>query len=215
MTGSPWRGSKWRLSPRTGECSASSARSSPATATVRRLTVTGFPGPCPASASSVQKGESLKDTVATLSAYDPAAIVIRHPHIGAPELVAHVTGAHIVNAGDGNDWMEGGDGNDTVSGDAAWGTAGLPAFALVRRREWAKVLPDAADLAEDEWDRVLRINLKGAFLCAQAAARRFQGVRFFAAPKPDAQPGAEPLGLGAPVVGDGFGADDQAGQNPG
>ncbi len=33
--------------------------------------------------SSVDKGESLKDTVATLSAYDPAAIVIRSPHAGA------------------------------------------------------------------------------------------------------------------------------------
>ena len=32
-----------------------------------------------AAGSSVDKGESLKDTVATLSAYDPAAIVIRHP----------------------------------------------------------------------------------------------------------------------------------------
>ena len=28
-------------------------------------------------------------------------IVIRHPHIGAPNLVARVTGAHVVNAGDG------------------------------------------------------------------------------------------------------------------
>jgi len=34
--------------------------------------------------SSVEKGESLKDTVQTLSAYDPAAIVIRSPHAGAP-----------------------------------------------------------------------------------------------------------------------------------
>src|SRR5205807_2548420 len=33
--------------------------------------------------SSVDKGESLKDTVQTLSAYDPAAIVIRSPHAGA------------------------------------------------------------------------------------------------------------------------------------
>ncbi|HKN92927.1 MAG TPA: hypothetical protein VJU60_01235, partial [Thermoleophilaceae bacterium] len=32
--------------------------------------------------SSVDKGESLKDTVQTLSAYDPAAIVIRSPHAG-------------------------------------------------------------------------------------------------------------------------------------
>jgi len=35
--------------------------------------------------SSVDKGESLKDTVATLSAYDPAAIVIRSPHAGAAD----------------------------------------------------------------------------------------------------------------------------------
>ena len=35
-----------------------------------------------AAGSSVDKGESLKDTVATLSAYDPAAIVIRHPYAG-------------------------------------------------------------------------------------------------------------------------------------
>ena len=48
-------------------------------------------------------------------------------------------------------------GLDTVSGDAAWGTAGLPAFALVRRREWAKVLPDAADLA-DAWRRVQALS---------------------------------------------------------
>jgi aspartate carbamoyltransferase catalytic subunit len=51
--------------------------------------------------SSVDKGESLKDTVATLSAYDPAAIVIRHPHAGAAQLVAEWSEAAVVNAGDG------------------------------------------------------------------------------------------------------------------
>ena len=51
--------------------------------------------------SSVDKGESLKDTAITLGAYDPDLIVIRHPQIGAPELVARVTSAHVVNAGDG------------------------------------------------------------------------------------------------------------------
>jgi aspartate carbamoyltransferase catalytic subunit len=51
--------------------------------------------------SSVEKGESLKDTVATLSAYDPAAIVIRHPLAGAAQLVAAWTTAAVVNAGDG------------------------------------------------------------------------------------------------------------------
>jgi aspartate carbamoyltransferase catalytic subunit len=51
--------------------------------------------------SSVDKGESLKDTALTLGAYDPDVIVIRHPQIGAPQLVARVTHAHVVNAGDG------------------------------------------------------------------------------------------------------------------
>ncbi len=54
-----------------------------------------------AAGSSVDKGESLKDTALTLGAYDPDVIVIRHPQIGAPELVARYTSAHIVNAGDG------------------------------------------------------------------------------------------------------------------
>jgi aspartate carbamoyltransferase catalytic subunit len=53
------------------------------------------------SGSSVDKGESLKDTAITLGAYDPDLIVIRHPQIGAPQLVARVTSAHVVNAGDG------------------------------------------------------------------------------------------------------------------
>ncbi len=53
------------------------------------------------SGSSVDKGESLKDTALTLAEYDPDVIVIRHPHIGAPQLVAAVTRAHVVNAGDG------------------------------------------------------------------------------------------------------------------
>ncbi len=51
--------------------------------------------------SSVDKGESLKDTVQTLSAYDPAAIVIRSPHVGAAQLVAGWTSAAVINAGDG------------------------------------------------------------------------------------------------------------------
>jgi aspartate carbamoyltransferase catalytic subunit len=54
-----------------------------------------------AQGSSVDKGESLKDTVATLTAYDPEAIVIRSPHAGAANLVAGWTDAAVVNAGDG------------------------------------------------------------------------------------------------------------------
>lgn len=54
-----------------------------------------------AAGSSVDKGESLKDTVATLSAYDPAAIVLRHPYAGAAQMVAEWADASVVNAGDG------------------------------------------------------------------------------------------------------------------
>jgi aspartate carbamoyltransferase catalytic subunit len=53
------------------------------------------------SGSSVDKGESLKDTAITIGAYDPDIVVIRHPHIGAPHVVARWTKAHVVNAGDG------------------------------------------------------------------------------------------------------------------
>ena len=53
------------------------------------------------SGSSADKGESLKDTCATLSAYDPAAIVIRHPYAGAAQMVAAWSEAAVVNAGDG------------------------------------------------------------------------------------------------------------------
>ena len=54
-----------------------------------------------AAGSSVDKGESLKDTVQTLSAYDPAVIVFRSPDVGAAALVARWTPASVVNAGDG------------------------------------------------------------------------------------------------------------------
>jgi aspartate carbamoyltransferase catalytic subunit len=53
------------------------------------------------SGSSVDKGESLKDTIATLGAYGPEAIVIRSPHAGAANLVAGWTAASVINAGDG------------------------------------------------------------------------------------------------------------------
>jgi aspartate carbamoyltransferase catalytic subunit len=51
--------------------------------------------------SSVDKGESLKDTIQTLSAYGPDVVVIRHANIGAAQLTTRYTTAHVVNAGDG------------------------------------------------------------------------------------------------------------------
>jgi aspartate carbamoyltransferase catalytic subunit len=54
-----------------------------------------------ASSSSVEKGESLRDTVQTLSAYRPSAIVVRSPNVGAPGMLTRWTDAAVINAGDG------------------------------------------------------------------------------------------------------------------
>jgi aspartate carbamoyltransferase catalytic subunit len=54
-----------------------------------------------AGSSSVEKGESLRDTVQTLSAYGPSAIVVRSPHGGAPGMITRWTDAAVINAGDG------------------------------------------------------------------------------------------------------------------
>jgi aspartate carbamoyltransferase catalytic subunit len=54
-----------------------------------------------AKGSALDKGESLKDTTLTLSAYSPDIIVIRHPAAGACQLVARNTAASVINAGDG------------------------------------------------------------------------------------------------------------------
>ncbi len=55
--------------------------------------------------SSVQKGESLRDTVETIEAMGIDAVVIRHSSAGAPHRVAEwVQRAHVINAGDG--WHE-------------------------------------------------------------------------------------------------------------
>ncbi len=53
------------------------------------------------SASSVQKGESLKDTALTLDAMCPDVIVMRHAQSGAPHRLAGWVKAHVVNGGDG------------------------------------------------------------------------------------------------------------------
>jgi aspartate carbamoyltransferase catalytic subunit len=54
-----------------------------------------------ASGSSVEKGESIVDTMQTLEALGADTIVIRHSQSGAPYLAAAHTSASIVNAGDG------------------------------------------------------------------------------------------------------------------
>src|SRR5438093_9900992 len=54
-----------------------------------------------ASGSSVSKGESLVDTLNTLAAMHPDAIVMRHAASGAPHFLARHLAIPIVNAGDG------------------------------------------------------------------------------------------------------------------
>ncbi|GAA1168613.1 Aspartate carbamoyltransferase [Corynebacterium glaucum] len=55
-----------------------------------------------ASSSSVKKGESLKDTAATLAAVGADAIIMRHPASGAAQLLTQwLPETSIINAGDG------------------------------------------------------------------------------------------------------------------
>jgi aspartate carbamoyltransferase catalytic subunit len=51
--------------------------------------------------SSIEKGESLKDTGLTLRALGAECIVLRHANSGAPFLLARTTGLPVLNAGDG------------------------------------------------------------------------------------------------------------------
>ena len=54
-----------------------------------------------ASSSSVNKGESLRDTIETLSAMGVDAFVVRHKSSGAPQQITQWTDAAVINAGDG------------------------------------------------------------------------------------------------------------------
>ncbi|MEU8080829.1 aspartate carbamoyltransferase catalytic subunit [Catellatospora citrea] len=54
-----------------------------------------------AKGSSVEKGESLKDTAWTLQAMGADAVVIRHPASGAPHRLANWVTGSVLNAGDG------------------------------------------------------------------------------------------------------------------
>ena len=53
------------------------------------------------SSSSVNKGESLRDTIETIAAMGVDAFVIRHKSSGAPWQISEWTNASVINAGDG------------------------------------------------------------------------------------------------------------------
>ena len=52
-------------------------------------------------ASSLKKGETLKDTARNLEALNADIIIIRHSASGAPHFLSRVLDVHVVNAGDG------------------------------------------------------------------------------------------------------------------
>ena len=54
-----------------------------------------------ATASSIEKGESLIDTGYTLMALGAQVIIIRHPSSGAPHLLSRYVNVPVINAGDG------------------------------------------------------------------------------------------------------------------
>lgn len=53
------------------------------------------------SSTSTVKGESLVDTVQTLCSYKIDMIVVRDKHAGVPRKIADISGAHVIDAGDG------------------------------------------------------------------------------------------------------------------
>ncbi len=54
-----------------------------------------------ASTSSIVKGETLVDTAKNLEAMNPDAIIVRHRAAGAPHILARLSHASVINAGDG------------------------------------------------------------------------------------------------------------------
>ena len=93
------------------------------------------------SSTSTVKGESLVDTVETLCAYKIDMIIVRDKHAGVPRKIADVSGAHVIDAGDGKHqhptqalldlysiWEVKGD-LAGPQGGRAWATSGTPACA--------------------------------------------------------------------------------------
>jgi len=84
----------WEPSPRTSSSYDLAAKRLSADTLVFRGTGT-------ATGVNVEKGEALKDTAITLSAYSPDIIIMRHPSAGACHMLSANTRASVINAGDG------------------------------------------------------------------------------------------------------------------
>lgn len=57
-----------------------------------------------AKTSSLNKGETFHDTITTLNAMSPNAIIVRHSEFGAPKLISTLVNCPVINAGDS--WNE-------------------------------------------------------------------------------------------------------------
>ena len=52
--------------------------------------------------SSINKGETLLDTIITIGSMDPDLLIIRHPEYGVSEMISNTINASVINAGDGS-----------------------------------------------------------------------------------------------------------------
>ena len=52
--------------------------------------------------SSINKGETLLDTIVTIGSMDPDLLIIRHPEYGVSEMISKTIDASVINAGDGS-----------------------------------------------------------------------------------------------------------------
>jgi len=52
--------------------------------------------------SSINKGETLLDTIITIGSLDPDLLIIRHPEYGVSEMISNTINASVINAGDGS-----------------------------------------------------------------------------------------------------------------
>ena len=52
--------------------------------------------------SSINKGETLLDTMTTINSMNPDALIVRHPEAGISEKISKIVNACVINAGDGS-----------------------------------------------------------------------------------------------------------------
>ena len=99
--------------------------------------------------SSIEKGESLKDTGITLRALGAEAIILRNAYSGAPWLLEAATGLPILNAGDGMHQH--------------------PSQALLDLRTMLRVLRDGTTEITDETLEGVTVTISGDILHSRVA----------------------------------------------